>query len=303
MDAPNSTLKQCSRKDKCINPLGSWLPATSEFWQRDRSKAFGLASACKCCVLADGKRRRKEAPERKKAAAKRYYEKHRDEIKEKTLAYYYANHEELKAKKRQYGQVHKEEIAQKQRAYRNANPEEYLARHRISSLRYYYRNRDKYRAWRKANPNKPRQYQSTYYQKHKSEIAERGKRYRQNSRDQVRVTNANWRKRNPDKVRDKERRYAKAHPEKLRLKWRVRSARERAGSGSHSQNDVEVQYRSQKGRCWWCGDSLNGVFHVDHIIPLARGGSNNPDNICCSCAPCNLSKGSKLPYEWRGRLF
>jgi len=32
--------------------------------------------------------------------------------------------------------------------------------------------------------------------------------------------------------------------------------------------------------------------HVDHIVPLARGGSNDRENLRVLCARCNLQKGA-----------
>ncbi len=53
------------------------------------------------------------------------------------------------------------------------------------------------------------------------------------------------------------------------------------------------------GKCLYCGISVTlNEMHADHYIPLAKGGSNLRENIVCSCASCNLSKGAKLPSEW-----
>lgn len=52
------------------------------------------------------------------------------------------------------------------------------------------------------------------------------------------------------------------------------------------------------GRCSYCG-CTDGPFHVDHIIPVSKGGRSNPENLTCACAGCNLSKGGKLLSEWR----
>ncbi|MBA3833743.1 MAG: HNH endonuclease [Chthoniobacterales bacterium] len=49
--------------------------------------------------------------------------------------------------------------------------------------------------------------------------------------------------------------------------------------------------------CAYCGSDAN--LHIDHVIPLARGGSNTFDNLVTSCGPCNQSKGTKLLAEWK----
>lgn len=48
--------------------------------------------------------------------------------------------------------------------------------------------------------------------------------------------------------------------------------------------------------CAYCGSS--GVLHWEHIIPASRGGPDVIDNMVRACAPCNLAKGSRDPYQW-----
>lgn len=48
-------------------------------------------------------------------------------------------------------------------------------------------------------------------------------------------------------------------------------------------------------RCRYCG--VNGKafeLHVDHVVPLARGGESTLDNLATACAPCNLGKSDTL---------
>lgn len=49
--------------------------------------------------------------------------------------------------------------------------------------------------------------------------------------------------------------------------------------------------------CSYCG-AQDGPFHVDHILPVALGGSNDPDNLTIACKACNLSKGAMPLTEW-----
>ena len=50
-------------------------------------------------------------------------------------------------------------------------------------------------------------------------------------------------------------------------------------------------------QCAYCG-SVDGPFHIDHVHPICRGGSNAIDNLTVACVACNLSKGGKTLSEW-----
>jgi 5-methylcytosine-specific restriction endonuclease McrA len=78
---------------------------------------------------------------------------------------------------------------------------------------------------------------------------------------------------------------------------RNRRARKMNAEGSHTQSDIDLIYSEQEGRCFYCGITLH-EYEVDHMHPLSRGGSNNPDNLCCSCMTCNRSKADKTIPEW-----
>jgi len=54
----------------------------------------------------------------------------------------------------------------------------------------------------------------------------------------------------------------------------------------------------QPKECHWCGDPVDDNYHLDHVIPVSRGGKSSLDNLVISCPACNLSKGDKLPSEW-----
>lgn len=51
--------------------------------------------------------------------------------------------------------------------------------------------------------------------------------------------------------------------------------------------------------CSYCGTE-DGPFHIDHIVPVARGGGNRPENLCVACAPCNFRKRAHLVSEIAG---
>lgn len=47
-----------------------------------------------------------------------------------------------------------------------------------------------------------------------------------------------------------------------------------------------------ESRCRYCGRT-DGPLHIDHITPIARGGSNELANLQVLCAPCNRAKGAR----------
>jgi hypothetical protein len=53
-------------------------------------------------------------------------------------------------------------------------------------------------------------------------------------------------------------------------------------------------------RCEYCRmhQALQGAtFHVEHIIPSARGGGDDPQNFAWACPACNLHKSDKTHSE------
>ena len=100
-------------------------------------------------------------------------------------------------------------------------------------------------------------------------------------------------------------RYA-ANPEAMKIKKHKRRARLLAG-GALSRDIVERLKALQRGMCAGCGCNLSkSGQHIDHIVPLAKGGANTDDNVQLLCPPCNLAKNAKHPIDWaqeNGRLL
>lgn len=119
---------------------------------------------------------------------------------------------------------------------------------------------------------------------------------------------------NRERLNELRREYYRAHNEAERKRIRkaqdpdfadrVRSqlrnyyASKLAADGSHTADDVQRLYKEQGGRCFYCDKSVGTAYHVDHVIPLSRGGSNGPDNLVVACPFCNQSKNDRLPEEW-----
>ena len=51
--------------------------------------------------------------------------------------------------------------------------------------------------------------------------------------------------------------------------------------------------------CQYCGEHGKRL-ECDHVVPVARGGSHQDENLVTACFKCNRSKRDKLVPEWRG---
>ena len=55
-------------------------------------------------------------------------------------------------------------------------------------------------------------------------------------------------------------------------------------------------------RCVYCATRLDQrTATLDHVVPLARGGANDPGNLVVACAPCTRLKSDLLPFEFFAR--
>lgn len=59
-------------------------------------------------------------------------------------------------------------------------------------------------------------------------------------------------------------------------------------------------FDKSEGKCHYCGTSLtlDGRWHIEHKMPRALMGGNEPSNLVASCVPCNHKKRDKTDQEF-----
>ena len=112
-------------------------------------------------------------------------------------------------------------------------------------------------------------------------------------------------KANPSHAAAAKARWAANNPESVRAIRMNRRARIKNAPGTHSGDEIRQMYEDQGGVCAYCEAPLNGVFEVEHMVPLAKGGGNGWDNIAITCKTCNKKKNAMTTvqfFTWRGLL-
>ncbi len=189
---------------------------------------------------------------------------------------------------RNYQEAHKEEIRQHTRNYEETHKEE----RREEARQYRETHKEEAKEYRERHKEKAREYMRQYQETHKEEMRRNAARYQ---------------KAHKEKVREYLKRYQRNNPDVYRAAYHRRRAKKLNSGGSHTTQEIKDLFVLQDGFCYWCGCKIQNPNdkssegekpHLDHVIPLDRGGSNSIENLVWSCWYCNLSKGNKLPNEW-----
>lgn len=182
----------------------------------------------------------------------------------KLREYKASNPELLREQRKAYRERNRATLIEKAAKYRAENKEALSE----SSRERYRRNIEKISEYFKARRQLKAEYDKAYVRENKERIAARA---------------AEYKRKNPDKVR--------RHAHKRR-------ARALEAEGVYSADDVQKILGLQRGMCAYCRVKVGKQYHVDHIKPLSRGGSNWPENLQILCPGCNVRKWAHDPLDF-----
>lgn len=135
--------------------------------------------------------------------------------------------------------------------------------------------------YQRARPDKAYAYTKAWREKNPERMAESLKRHR--ATEKAKETAREWMRKNRDSVN---------------LKNRARNLMRRGMRKSVTKARILELLALQKKRCAVCREQCDDKYHVDHIVPIARGGDSSPENLQILCAFCNISKGAREPTEF-----
>lgn len=139
-----------------------------------------------------------------------------------------------------------------------------------------------------------------YVNNRESKLASRKVRYT-NNREATLAQNRQWRDAHLEQHRAQCRQWAKDNPAAMRAIVARRRALVLGAEGSHTAADVRALFEAQDGFCAACRVDLSiAGYHVDHVHPLSKGGSNGPENLQLLCPTCNKKKSAKLNWVLDG---
>lgn len=96
--------------------------------------------------------------------------------------------------------------------------------------------------------------------------------------------------------------YRKNNPLIKRSNDHKRRALKIGNGGSFTKEQIQDLHASQAQECFYCGCNISESFHIDHYMPISKGGSSDISNIVLACPTCNLRKRNKLPEAFIKQL-
>lgn len=129
-----------------------------------------------------------------------------------------------------------------------------------------------------------------------------------NNKDKVNRNNEKWRRNNPEKYAEVKRLgYEKWRLNNLNKRNEINARRKARVKGATVEKVDYSLIRERDGTCYLCsvcfteGERWNtSLTHVDHKIPVSRGGEHSYENCALTHKKCNLQKHDRTPDELLG---
>ena len=168
-----------------------------------------------------------------------------------------------------------------------------------------------------ATTNSKREYSKRYYNDNKDAIRIANRNYYINNRDVILNKSNEYRKANIEKSINRSRLFYSENTEYCKEKSKIYKKTDKgiaiAKNNNHKrrskkkQGDVStkqlLELQQNAKVCYWCNVSFKDKkVHIDHYIPLSKGGEHTLSNLVVSCAKCNMSKKAKMPEEFANEL-
>ena len=162
--------------------------------------------------------------------------------------------------------------------------------------------RERNLAWRANNPEKVAAGKSRYYERVKStpKFQARVKALQTATKAEKRLYDQRYRAaQEPGLCARRAKAWIKANPEKRRAICFAYDGKRRAQKAAGVTGpQLKVWTAAQIKVCHWCSKRCAKAFHVDHIMPLSRGGEHEIRNLAIACPQCNLRKNARDPVDW-----
>lgn len=219
--------------------------------------------------------------------------------------------EKRKAYQTAWAKKNEIKLSERRAKWNKDNP----GRHKATAAAWYIKNKEltkeRSKAYRLANIDRVKAVKAEYQKENKGHIREHGIAYRAENSERIKKAKALYYEANKERERERSAAYREIHskeinargaqykrenPEKVRIRNRNRYEQKRGNGGKLSLGIIFRLLKIQGNKCAICKVNLKKTgHHLDHIVPVSRGGKNSDANVQITCPKCNLEKRDKDP--------
>jgi 5-methylcytosine-specific restriction endonuclease McrA len=139
---------------------------------------------------------------------------------------------------------------------------------------------------------------SEWAKENRDKVNAKSRRWNAANADAKRKTNAAYREVNKLDINARRKAKRDANLAEARALYAAKNASRRHATGKLSKGIVVKLMISQRWRCACCLEPFGKAYHIDHIVPLSRGGTNTDENVQLLLPTCNLQKSTKTFEEF-----
>jgi hypothetical protein len=202
-------------------------------------------------------------------------------------------------------------MKEKTKKWRQDHPDEYKEYGKM----YREKNKDKARQYYRDNIDYFNQYHKEhdkeYREKNKEKILKQEKEYQLKNKEKIKEVKRQYHIKHRDEILEKHKIYRDAHKEE-RKRWLNSPSGKLSSKKSHhkrrvllnnsegdfSKDELQLLLDFFDNKCAYTGEPLELHYHLDHIVPISKNGTNYIWNIVPSNAMPNCSKGTRDMEEW-----
>lgn len=154
--------------------------------------------------------------------------------------------------------------------------------------------------WRDANSNRVKEYNKEYRIRNRDRVTKAEHEWYEHNKEYKKEYARQWREENPERSYQTRRAWRENNPEKTSaMIANAYAKRVSKIDETISKEDWIFIMQLTGWKCFYCGCNLTkGNRHLDHYIPLSKGGAHHVENLAPSCKSCNLRKHDKLPHDF-----
>lgn len=146
--------------------------------------------------------------------------------------------------------------------------------------------------WRRRNPEKTLAQRAAYRERHAEAIAARVQASKDADPGRWAAYWRDYYSANADTIRARARRWAKDNPGRRMEQERKRRAA-KWGAERIETIDRERVIARDNSTCHLCGKKVRrSDIHLDHLIPLSKGGTHTYNNVAVAHSRCNVIRGA-----------